>query len=137
MLAGHVPLHGHFEICHDGLELAHALVPLGLVVGGVGQIAGEDDEVGLLRERVHRPHRLTERVGRLRVGRTLESPVGVGELDEEEIVLPSSRLAEDLRACSRQPRGEDHASESEKLDELATSFGSVHRKPSGVLTRRV
>src|SRR6266403_1709084 len=72
-----------------------------------------------------------------RVRRALEAPVRGGELDEKEIVLPSARLAQDPGACSGQPRGEDHASEAEKLDELATPFGFVHGKPSGAVTARV
>jgi len=71
VLAWHVALHGRLQSRDDSLELAHALVALGLVVGGVGQVAGEDDEIGLLRERVDRIHRLPEGVGRFRVRRAL------------------------------------------------------------------
>ena len=126
MLAGHVVLHRRLEVGDDGLEFAHALAALGLVVGSVGEVAGKDHEVGCRGQRVDRGHRLAKRVGRLGIGRAFETPVRVRELDEEEIVLLRDGLAQDVGAGSGQARGENHSAQAEKLHELATSLGFVH-----------
>jgi hypothetical protein len=47
MLAGHQAQRLYLQLGDDRLELAHALLPHRYVVGGVGEIAGEDDEVRL------------------------------------------------------------------------------------------
>ena len=126
VLAGHVMLHRRPEIDDDGLEFSHPLAALALVVGGVGEVAGEDDEVGCRGQRVDRGHGLPERVGRLGIGWAFEAPVRVRELDEEEIVRLRAGLAQDVGAGSGQTRGENHSAQAEKLHEIATSLGFVH-----------
>ena len=50
-----------FSSRDDLAELGHALAALARVVGGVRQVAREDDEVGLLRERIDRGDGLGQR----------------------------------------------------------------------------
>ena len=69
----------------DLAEALHALAPQLGIVGGVGEVAGEDDEVGRAREAVHRSDGLFQRVLGIGIGRALVAPVGVGELHEVKV----------------------------------------------------
>ena len=98
----------------DLLEALHARAALLAVVGGVGEVAGEDDEVGLLGEAVHGRHGLLQRVLGVGVCRALVAPVGVGELHEVEV----GGLRRGLPA-REEPGGEGDAGQAGKLQEIA------------------
>ena len=86
VLSGQVVNRLHLEPAGDVLEASHTLAAHLVVVRGVRQVAGEDDEVRLLVEAVDRCHGLLERTLGVRIdGRPCESPVGVGELNEVEV----------------------------------------------------
>src|SRR5205085_12047506 len=61
VLARHEIQRLHVEVADDLFELGEALSTLDGVIGGVRQIAGEDDEVGLLAEAVDRLNGLRQR----------------------------------------------------------------------------
>ncbi len=107
MLAGD-EAHGlDLELLDDVAELGEALAALLRVVGRVGQIAGEDDEVGLLRQRVDPGDRLLQRAAGVGVGLVaLEPPMAVGQLDEMEILLDPGGLG---AFADPEARGEHHA----------------------------
>ncbi len=116
VLAGHEADVGHLELLDDVAELGEALAALLAVVGGVGQVAGEDDEIGLLAERVDPRDRLLERVRGVRVGlRAGEAPMGVGQLDEVEILL---RARSGGARAIAEAGGEHDASEAGELQEF-------------------
>jgi hypothetical protein len=71
----------------DVAELRHPAAPLDGIVGGVREVAGEDDEFRLLRQRVDAGDRLPQRVGGVRIRGTREAPVGVRQLHEEEVLV--------------------------------------------------
>src|SRR5260370_33353781 len=120
VFAGDEPHVLDLEIGDDGLELRHAALALLVVGGGMGEVAGEHNEVRLLREPVHRGDRALQGGLRLGVGRPLESPVGVGHLDEEE-VLPCGQGT----APATEAGGEDDAAEAGQPEEvLAIDRGS-------------
>jgi hypothetical protein len=97
---------------NDLLELGHAPAPLLCVVGGVGEVAGEDDEVRLPLERVDRGDRAPQGRRRLRVHRgPAKAPMRVRQLDEEEILL----LGEGRAA---QAGSEDDPAESGEPEEI-------------------
>jgi hypothetical protein len=76
VLARHEPHVLDLEGAHDVLEFGHPLAPLLRVVGRMGQVAGEHDEVGRTGHAVDRRDRLLERSLRVRVDRrALEAPV--------------------------------------------------------------
>jgi hypothetical protein len=79
----HVALHD-LEAPGDLLELAHARRRFAGGLAVVGEIAGEEDEVGPRGERVDHRHRPLEGGRAGGVGRSREADVGVGELHEGE-----------------------------------------------------
>ena len=108
----------------DLLEALHALAPLLAVVGGVGEVAGEDDEVGLAGEAVHGRHGLLQRVLGVGIGGALVAPVGVGELHEVEVAAACAAAC----AAREQPGGEGDAGDAGQLEEIAT-IGVLHGDP--------
>jgi hypothetical protein len=82
----------------------------------VGEIAGEDDEVGLLDKPVHGRHRLFERMRGVGIGRAAEAPMGVGELHEMEVAGGLRRGT----VGREKVRGECDACYAGKLEEIAT-----------------
>ena len=103
------------QLADDGLNSLHAALAL-RVVGGVREIAGEDDEVGLVGQAVDRDDRLFERMLGVGIGRALVAPVGVRDLDEVEVAgRLGRRLVAREQACSECDPG--HAGE---LEEVAT-----------------
>src|SRR5476649_718505 len=98
----------------DFLEALHARAALGAVLGRVGQVTGEDDEVGLLRQAVHRDDGLFEGVLGVGIGRALVAPMGVRDLDEMEVAgRLGRRLVGREQACSE--CDSSHAGELEKV----------------------
>ena len=93
------------------------------------EIAGEDDEVGLVGERVHVSDRLVERPLGIRIHRrTREAPVQIGHLEEHEVLPPALPGGE---AHATQPRAEDDArnprrGQASELDEFAPVQVSRH-----------
>src|SRR5262249_55178984 len=86
VLAGH-ETHGlDLEPIDDLLELRQSLPSKVGVIGGVGEISGEDDEVGLALKCIHPFDRVFERHIGFGIGRTLEAPMGVRELQEVEVI---------------------------------------------------
>ena len=114
VLAGHEADLFRAQAGDQLLELREAPAPLGTVVGGVREIAGEDDEVGLRIERVYRGDGFGQRARRVRVRRALEAPVRVRELHEEEFVR-GARIT--IRAAGK-PRCEYEPAQSCDLQEL-------------------
>src|SRR5262245_17467856 len=114
----------------DLLELPHPLAPLVVVVRRVREVAREDDEVGFERRLVDRPHDPLQRGRGLGVhGGVAEAPVGVGELEEEEVLVRGRAVPALLcaRSAAAQARGEDDtASETEDPQEIATMMIPVH-----------
>ena len=101
-----------------------ALAPLLAIIRSVRQIAGEDDEVGLVGEAVHRGHSLLERVLGVGIGGALEAPMGVGKLHEMEV---AGGLRGGL-ASGEQPGGKGDAGDAGQLEEVAT-VGMLHGDP--------
>ena len=96
------------------------------------QISGEDHEVRVARQRVDGCDRFSQRVFRIGVRRTLKAPVGIAELDEEEVV--GLGAFENPRAGSGEAGSKDGSAHSQQLDELAPRFHEtlrlVHRGDS-------
>ncbi len=100
------------EPLDDVAELAEAPPSLFGIVRGVREVAGEDDEVRLELEAVHRSDRLRQRAARVGIhGRAVEAPVRVGKLDEVEVVF---RRAGEL-GTAREARGEHYAAQPREL----------------------
>ena len=102
VLAGHEAHVLDLELADDGLELSQTPTPLDGVVGGVRQVAREDDEVGRFLQLVDRGDRLAQRDIGIGVGRTLETPMRVRELNEIELTIAAS-----CRRAAGEPGGED------------------------------
>jgi hypothetical protein len=85
VLARHEPHVLHGERRDDLLEALQAGAALLAVVRGVGEVAGEDDEIRFGGEPVHGRHRFLERVLGVGVCGALVAPMGVGELHEVEV----------------------------------------------------
>ena len=81
--------HGlHFELTDDVTELRHALPAYPSIVGGLGEIAGEDDEIRLFIERIDGRNRLLQCSLGIRIdGRSVEPPMRVGELNKIEGII--------------------------------------------------
>src|SRR5438094_508482 len=129
VLAREIPLRLHLELPHGVAHVRQALPALLVIVGRVREIAREDDEVGLVGERVHVSDRLVERPLGIRVHRrTREAPVEVGHLEEHEVLRPALAGGE---AHAAEPRAEDDArnpgrSQARELDEFASIQVSRH-----------
>ena len=114
------------EVLHDVAELGHPFAPLLTVLGGVGEVAGEDDEVGRVLQVVDRGDRLLQRAGVVGVlRRPFEAPVAVGELDEVELVVSCGRD----RVRTTPARDQDGAAEAGELEKLAAVDRMRHGKP--------
>ena len=75
-------------------DLGHAAAALGGIVGRVRHVAGEGDEIRLSRQRVDRADDFLESPGGIRIDLVvLEAPMGVGQLDEEEVLGRRRRSA--------------------------------------------
>jgi hypothetical protein len=130
VFAGHESDRLDLEVGHDGLELRQAAAAFGGVVGGVRQVAGEDDELGRRAQRVHRRHGLAQRDGGVRVGRALVAPVGVGELHEVEVagVAAGGGHAAGTGGAAGQAGGEDGtAAERGEGEEVTTLHGGFRK----------
>ncbi len=115
MLARH-EAHVFYAQRRDDLAKAlHALAPQLGIVGGVRQVAGEDDEIGLLGKPVHRRHGLLQRVLGVGICSATVAPVRVGELHEMEVGAGLGRRA----LAGEQASREGDARHSGKLEEIA------------------
>ena len=125
VLAGHEAHIGIFQPARQVAEFRQPAAALAGIVGGVGQVAREHHEVRLRLEGVDRRDRLRQGAGGIRIdGGALESPVGVGELDEEELVLAGAVRA----GAARQPRGEHDAAQAGELDEVSAVHAMQDRR---------
>ena len=96
----------------DVAKLGQAPPSLLRIVRRVREVAGEDDEIRLELEAVHRRDRLRQRAARVGIhDRPVEAPVRVGKLDEVEVVL--RRAGEPCAAC--EARREHHAAKPRQL----------------------
>jgi hypothetical protein len=103
------------EAFDDVVELGQAPPSLFRIVGGVREVAGEDDEVRLKREAVHRCDRFLQRAARVRIhGRAVEAPVRVRQLDEVEVAV--RRVGE--LGPPGETRGEYHAAQARQLQKF-------------------
>ena len=129
MLAGEIPVRLHLELPDGVADVRQTLPTLLRIVGRVREVAGEDDEIGLVRESVHVSDRLVERPVGVRVHRrTREAPVEIGHLEEHEVLRPALAGGE---AHAAEPRAEDDArnpgrSQARELDEFASIQVSRH-----------
>src|SRR5262249_50230982 len=115
------------ELTDNLLELGHPCAPHFGVVGGVRQVACEDDEVGLLIEAVDRRDGFLQRALRVRVNfRPVKAPMGVRKLDEIKILpgrfwapgfVQASISSEGVEA---QSRSEHNTAQSRELHKIAT-----------------
>lgn len=119
------------QLGNDALELGHARAPQLGVVGRVRQIAGEDDEVRLPRGVVDGLHHLRQGLIRLRIGRALIPPVGIGELKKEEIIgawaeagmarrWRRRRTRRARRGAAEQVGREDDAAQAHQLEQVSS-----------------
>jgi hypothetical protein len=104
----------HRERRDDLAEALHALAADLGIVGGMGEIAGEDDEVRLLGQAVHGGHRLLQRVLGIGICSPAVTPVRVGELHEMEVAGLGASLA-----AREEPGGEGDTGKAGKLEEIA------------------
>lgn len=119
--------------------------PLVGVVGVVGEIARQYEEVRLGGEAIDCFNGLRQGGAGLGIGRSVITPVGVRELDEEEILWRrvGACLGHSEQAAgggkSRQARGKDHSAYTSKPEKLAAACRVVHvliiLPSSGVLLR--
>ena len=121
VLAGHEAHVLHLEFADDVAEFRQALPALLGVVGGVREVAGEHDEVGLLLEAVDGGNGLFERPLGVGVGRSFEAPVRVGQLHEIEIVGGLRAARERIQA-----RGEYRAAYACQFEEVAPVDAMFH-----------
>src|SRR5882672_1083255 len=111
------------EALDDIAELGQTPASLLGIIRGVREVAGEDYEVRLELEAVHRGDRLVQRAARVRIhDRPVEAPVRVGKLDEVEVVL--CRAGELGTAC--EAGGEHHATQPRQLQKLSPINGLLH-----------
>ena len=116
------------ELCAANLarDLLEQLEALGVLVGRVGvvgQIAGDDDQLGAIFQPVDSSDGAFERLGAERVGRSVESDVRVAQLNERE---RRGRLAVELGERARDPFGAGAARErGEYAVERADAEGSA------------
>ncbi len=96
MLAGQEANVFDLQRRRDLAEPLHAFAPFRRIVGGVGEVAGEYDEIRHLVDGIDRRDRMLERDVGLRVGRSLKAPVRVRQLKKEEVFVGGGRS--DLRA---------------------------------------
>ena len=115
------------------LEFAQTLSPHFRIVGRLRQVAGEDDEIGLLLECIDGCDGALERPACFRVHFWVRvPPVHVGELDEREVPLAAA-LPSELRA-SRQAGGEYESADAGESHEVASAITLiVHGASSAVL----
>ncbi len=108
----------YLQILDDVAKLAHALASLRRIVGGMGQVTGENDELRLIVKRVDLGHRLAQRALSIRIdGRPLKAPVRIRELDEIELV--GIRIAIVLGSReSGQAGGKYHTAQTGQAHEL-------------------
>ena len=99
----------------DLAKALHTLAPKLGIVGGVCEVAGEDDEVGLLGKPVHGRHRLLQRVLGVGVCSPAVTPVRVRELHEMKVGTGLGRCA----PAGEQAGGEGDARQSGELEEIA------------------
>ena len=100
----------------DLLELRQPSSPLGSVIGGVREVAGEDNEVWLHCKGVDRRDGFRQRVCCLRIDRgAIETPVGIRQLHEIELGLRTCSEAGTTGECG----GEHDAAESGESQKLA------------------
>ena len=97
----------YLQLGGDLLEPGHPLAPRLIIVGGMSQISGEDDEIRRLGHGVDGGHRPFQGGLGLGIGWAFKAPMDVGELDEVKLLRPGGGLG-----ASLQPRGEDGAPES-------------------------
>src|ERR1700743_1898461 len=90
------------------LAFRSATMLLNSVMRGLGQVAGEHDEVRLSGEVVHGADGALQRILRIGIRRTLESPVRVGHLHEEEVLSGRDQRT----APGAEAGGEHHPAQS-------------------------
>ena len=86
VLSGHEANILDLELARDFAELRKALPPLLRIVGRVRKIAGKYDEIGLIGEAVYGGDRFFQRPFGIGIGRSLKSPVRIGELHKIEVI---------------------------------------------------
>src|SRR5271163_626639 len=84
ILARHAMEGGRINPAGDGLEELHPLRVLTRLVSIVGQVAGEEHEVGTARSLVDQSYRAFKGLGTERVGWALEADVRVAELGKSK-----------------------------------------------------
>src|SRR5215469_9895903 len=107
MLARHEAKISDLEAVDDLLELTHSPSSLVRIVGGVGQVSGKDDKVRLAAKAVDQRHRVLKGDIRLWIGRTLETPVGIAQLEKVEVIFPLG-FADRSHTRSAEPGGKHH-----------------------------
>ena len=128
MLTGHEADVLYLELADDLLELGKPLPAHFRVVGGMGQVAGEDDEVGLLGQAVDGSHGLFERPLGVGIGWALEAPMGVGQLDEVEVIVSSALGRGHGAGGARDAKagGEHHAAQACQFQKLSSIDRVLH-----------
>ena len=123
VLAGHELDVLHLELADDGFDFIHPLAADFAVLGRMGEIAREDDEIRRLLQSIDRNDRFPERAGRVGVlGRSFETPMRVRELDEVEVAC--------VGGCAPREAGtagyEHDAAKPGELQEFASIAGMRH-----------
>src|SRR5919204_4948858 len=91
VFAGHEANLPGFEAADQLAELRETPAPLVRIVGGVREIAGEDDEVRLWLERVYRGDGLRQRAGGVGIRRGHGTPKGIPTIYEKKNLPPRGR----------------------------------------------
>ena len=94
----------YLEFADDILELGKALPAHLRVVGGMSQVAGEHDKVGLLGQAVYGSNGLLQRPLGVGVGRAFEAPVCIRQLNEIEVIVSRALAAAIVPAARAAPR---------------------------------
>src|SRR5579863_3021851 len=104
IVRGRVMLAGHVEQLTPRAEKLAERVEL-LWFGGVGEVAGVDEEIGLCWARVDFAERGPERRGDVGIGGFAEADVAVADLDEAEVGLLAGVPAVRVQGLADEPRG--------------------------------
>ena len=125
MLSGHEANILDLELARDFAELRKALPPLLRIVGRVRKIAGKYDEIGLIGEAVYGGDRFFQRPFGIGIGRSLKSPVRIGELHKIEVIgclsVCGVRNARTQRRCKDDSAQTSQFQKFPPIDRLAHS----------------